>query len=107
MSCIFEEKCYNYNSDCDECMHNSSGTTLDYFEFNGEGNEPSQEELDAYFETVCSDEAVECSFEDVCYNYNDECERCMYNPCGTTMDYFEFNGEGEEPTQKELDDETY
>lgn len=104
MSCNFEEKCYNYNSNCYECMYNSSGTTLCYFKFNGEGNEPSQEELNSYFESVCSGDAIECQFEKKCYNFTLSCYECMYNPNGTTLDYFEFNGEGDEPSQEELDD---
>lgn len=47
MSCKFEEKCYNYQSDCDGCMYNPYSITMDYFDFNREGEEPTQEELDS------------------------------------------------------------
>lgn len=46
-----------------------------------------------------------CIFEDRCLNANDsECDFCQYNEEAHTIDYFEWNGEGEEPTQNELDD---
>lgn len=44
-----------------------------------------------------------CEFEGRCNNEDVDCEFCQYNDI-TTLDYFEWNGEGEEPTQQELDD---
>lgn len=107
MSCVFEEKCYNYGNSCNECMHDDSSTTLNYFEFNGEGVEPTSEEIDNHFDAICSGDIHECKLKSVFSEAGRECERCMHSPYSTTLDYFEFNGEGEEPTQEELEDEIY
>lgn len=43
-----------------------------------------------------------CEFEGRCMNENIDCEGCIYN-LDASLDHFEWNGEGEEPTQVELD----
>lgn len=45
-----------------------------------------------------------CFFEDRCSNADIECDYCQYNPDACTKDYFDWNGEGEEPTQEELEE---
>lgn len=45
-----------------------------------------------------------CEFEGRCNNEDVDCEFCQYNANACTQDFFEWNGEGEEPTQEELDD---
>ena len=47
---------------------------------------------------------MDCAFEDRCVNAGtSECEFCQYNPEACTQDFFEWNGEGEEPTDEEKD----
>lgn len=43
-NCEFEGRCANENKDCNICIHNLDAS-LDYFEWNGEDEEPTQEEL--------------------------------------------------------------
>lgn len=45
-----------------------------------------------------------CEFEGRCNNEDVNCDSCQYNDNAVLQDYFEWNGEGEEPTQVELDD---
>ena len=45
----------------------------------------------------------DCEFEGRCSNEDIECEFCQYNAYACSQDLFEWNGEGEEPTQEELD----
>lgn len=107
MSCNFEEKCSNYEINCEECMYNPSGITLNQYKYNGLHNEPSPEEFNNYFETLCIGEAIECPFRDTCYNQHFSCHECMYDPNSITSDFFEFNGNGEEPSQEELEENIY
>ena len=44
----------------------------------------------------------DCEFEGRCENEDIDCEFCQYNAYACTQDLFEWNGEGEEPTQEEL-----
>ncbi|HBH1807210.1 TPA: hypothetical protein KRM61_000834 [Clostridioides difficile] len=46
MSCKLKEICENKNRDCDYCCYNPKAYLEDAFEWNGEGKEPSNEELD-------------------------------------------------------------
>lgn len=45
---------------------------------------------------------VYCDFSDRCENEGVDCDYCQYNPDACTTDNFVWNGEGEEPTQEEL-----
>ena len=45
----------------------------------------------------------DCAFEGRCSNEDVECEFCQYNAYACSQDLFEWNGEGDEPTQVELD----
>ena len=45
-----------------------------------------------------------CEFEGRCVNEDIECDFCQYNEDAILQDFFEWNEEGEEPTQQELDD---
>jgi hypothetical protein len=46
-----------------------------------------------------------CAFSGRCINESNECDFCQYNPESCTQDFFEWNGEDEEPTQAGLDKE--
>ena len=48
--CVFWDKCYN-RGDCEFCHYNPEACTQDNFSWNGEGEEPSQEEREM---EVCS-----------------------------------------------------
>ena len=50
---------------------------------------------------------MNCKFEDICDSGNNGCDFCSHNPEACTQDFFSWNGEGEEPTQDELDNEIY
>lgn len=45
-NCVFEDKCLNEGQECDFCQYNADAVLQDFFEWNGEGDEPTQEELD-------------------------------------------------------------
>ncbi|NJJ37427.1 hypothetical protein GSQ51_19435 [Clostridioides difficile] len=45
MNCKFKQMCENKNSDCEYCCHNPDACLEDAFEWNGEGKEPTEEEL--------------------------------------------------------------
>lgn len=45
-----------------------------------------------------------CDFEGRCENEDIDCEYCQYNANAIFQDFFDWNGEGEEPTQVDLDD---
>lgn len=47
-----------------------------------------------------------CKFMEVCSNFGD-CDFCHHNPDACTQELFEWNGEGEEPTQEELEKNMY
>ena len=44
-----------------------------------------------------------CPFEEICYNEGSECECCQYNPESCTKNFFDWNGQGTQPTEDELD----
>lgn len=105
MSCEFEERCYNANEECDGCMYNDCPNSLDYFDWNEEGVKPTDEEKEKHFLNIGKDAVDSCIFKEVCFNSplgDDKCDSCMYNPDATTMNYFDWNGEGDEPTEEEL-----
>ena len=45
-----------------------------------------------------------CKFEGRCTNEDVNYEYCQYNDDAMLQDFFEWNGEEEEPTEEELDD---
>ena len=47
---------------------------------------------------------MECKFQDKCSSFGVECDFCQYNPNACMQNYFEWDGTGEEPTEKELDE---
>ncbi|MCC0642552.1 MULTISPECIES: hypothetical protein [unclassified Clostridioides] len=47
---------------------------------------------------------MDCKFKQRCENKNSDCDYCCYNPSAYLEDAFEWNGEGEEPTQQEFAD---
>lgn len=50
---------------------------------------------------------VNCKFKELCENADVDCDYCQYNWEACLHDNFEWNGEGEEPTQAELDEEMH
>ena len=50
---------------------------------------------------------VDCRFENLCKNADIECEFCQYNRDACLYDYFEWNGEDEEPAKEELEEEMH
>ena len=44
--CEFEGRCSNEDIECEFCQYNAYACTQDLFEWNGEDEEPTQEELD-------------------------------------------------------------
>ncbi|EOE7167656.1 hypothetical protein KWL52_006480 [Clostridioides difficile] len=47
---------------------------------------------------------MDCKFKQMCKNRYTDCDGCCYNPSAYLEDSFEWNGEGKEPTEEELDD---
>lgn len=106
MSCELENKCFSSGTECDGCMYNDSPNSLDYFEWNEIGIEPTEEEKDEHFADVLENETP-CIFESKCLNSSSEanmCDGCMYNPDATPMNHFDFNGNGDNPSGEELDE---
>ena len=64
----------------------------------------NQKKLTSIDLKVLGGDIMICEFEDRCNNADVNCEFCQYNLEACTQDFFEWNGEGEEPTQDELDD---
>lgn len=48
-----------------------------------------------------------CEFKELCVNFMSDCDFCHHNPGSCTQGYFEWNGEGVEPTEEELEEEMY
>lgn len=44
--CEFEGRCSNEDVDCEFCQYNDDVILQDFFRWNGEDEEPTQEELD-------------------------------------------------------------
>lgn len=45
--CVFDEKCLNSGTrECDFCQYNPDACTQNLFEWNGAGEEPTEQELD-------------------------------------------------------------